>query len=288
MSMGSVTGVGASFQSALDLKQDVLAEYTYATLPSAASNSGLRVWVTDVGINGGSEWRSDGTDWFPIGGEVILAKHDYPRILSVTGTINTGSSGNLTFGQASLMVYDSCWVYLPAVASTPAITAGWYYCKFTTTTLATIYTSGPGSAAFNFSSGAAYTGVSTKVALYSVPIPAGLLGVNGQLVTACSLGMSSNATARSVFIDFDSTNILTESLAATTLVLLEDWTARVTNLNANYQRCFQSGRQGYYTSVSIGTTSVDTTSSFTYHFSASKAATGTRMEVNNFTLRLIK
>ena len=45
-----------------------------------------------------------------------------------TGTINTGSSGNITFGTAASRAYtEGLYVYLPSIATTPAITAGWYW-----------------------------------------------------------------------------------------------------------------------------------------------------------------
>lgn len=46
--------------------------YTWATKPVASASTNKQILITDVG-NGGSFWRSNGTDWFPVGGMVVLA-----------------------------------------------------------------------------------------------------------------------------------------------------------------------------------------------------------------------
>lgn len=43
----------------------------WASRPSAASNTGMIILVTDVGVAGGSLWISDGVDWKPLGTVVI-------------------------------------------------------------------------------------------------------------------------------------------------------------------------------------------------------------------------
>lgn len=45
--------------------------YTWATIPSAASNTGAQVFVSDVG-QGGSYWYSDGTRWRAVGGSYVI------------------------------------------------------------------------------------------------------------------------------------------------------------------------------------------------------------------------
>jgi hypothetical protein len=46
--------------------QAIASPFTFATLPAAASNSGVVARVTDVGRAGGSLWMSDGTIWRPV------------------------------------------------------------------------------------------------------------------------------------------------------------------------------------------------------------------------------
>lgn len=72
----------AALVAALNL-QTFLPTYTWATLPSAAANNGLRVHVSDVG-EGGSDWKSNGTLWLPVNGSVLLARSAVAA--SVTGT----------------------------------------------------------------------------------------------------------------------------------------------------------------------------------------------------------
>lgn len=47
--------------------------YTWATKPAASANLNQTIFISDVGVGGGSHWRSDGTYWRPVGGSVLLA-----------------------------------------------------------------------------------------------------------------------------------------------------------------------------------------------------------------------
>lgn len=116
---------------------------------------------TDIG--------ESGSDWYASGGNInpknpITIKNyidGYARAPS--GTINAGSSGNITFGTAAPRAYtEGLYVYLPAIATTPAIASGWYWCVMSNTTTGTLYSS-KGGAAINFTVGASYTGVTTDI-----------------------------------------------------------------------------------------------------------------------------
>lgn len=66
---------------------------TWATKPAAnAFPVGVPVYISDVGV-GGSTWFTDGTNWYPQGGKVLIAQNSNP--ISITGTLTdqTGSSG---------------------------------------------------------------------------------------------------------------------------------------------------------------------------------------------------
>lgn len=54
------------------LTTPIIGSYTFATLPSAASNSGALAWVSDIG-GYGTLFRSNGTRWTPVGGRAVLA-----------------------------------------------------------------------------------------------------------------------------------------------------------------------------------------------------------------------
>lgn len=47
--------------------------FTWANRPDASAVSPrTRIWVSDFGVGGGSEWYSDGTNWRPVGDHVTL------------------------------------------------------------------------------------------------------------------------------------------------------------------------------------------------------------------------
>lgn len=75
------------------LLSDLLPVYTWATLPSAAANNGLRVHVSDVG-EGGSDWKSNGTLWLQVNGSVLLARSAVAA--SVTGTTSETALATIT------------------------------------------------------------------------------------------------------------------------------------------------------------------------------------------------
>lgn len=69
-----LTALG-KLQAQISAKQDIIQSVTWAELQaiSAAANSGKRYFVSDVGT-AGSDWISNGVDWYPISGHVLLAK----------------------------------------------------------------------------------------------------------------------------------------------------------------------------------------------------------------------
>jgi hypothetical protein len=74
--VASQTGSGNKFvmDTSPTLTTPIIGSYTFATLPSAASNSGATARVTDIGpATAGSLWISNGTIWKPVGGRVTLA-----------------------------------------------------------------------------------------------------------------------------------------------------------------------------------------------------------------------
>lgn len=74
ISISSSTGSGAVvLATSPTLTTPIIGSYTFATLPSAASNSGAVVRVTDIGpATAGSLWVSTGTIWKPVNGRVTI------------------------------------------------------------------------------------------------------------------------------------------------------------------------------------------------------------------------
>lgn len=177
----------------------------WTSLPAAASgNNGDVYFVTDVGTNG-SYWQSNGSNWFPTSPVTLYTSTDsYARAPS--GTINTGSSGNITFGTAANRAYtEGLYVYLPSIATTPAITAGFYWCVMSSTTTGTLYAS-KGGAAINFTVGASYTGVTTAIDVPQQPLKGGVMGSYRRINITGSVSATNNANAKTTAFRFGGTS----------------------------------------------------------------------------------
>ena len=151
-------------------------------------------YANDVGTNG-SLWTNSGGVLVPVGPITLYTSTDsYSR--APTGTINTGSSGNITFGTAANRTYtEGLYVYLPSIATTPAITAGFYWCVMSSTTVGTLYAS-KGGAAINFTVGAGYTGVTSSVDLPAQTLKGGVMGGYRRLSISGILSVTNNANAK--------------------------------------------------------------------------------------------
>lgn len=116
---------------------------------------------------------------------LLIAQANVPSILPSSGTINTGTSGQLALTTALDATYsDGAWVYLPAIATTPAITAGLYWVVFSSTTVGTIYSGGPSGFPLNITAGLAYTqttGSAITLTPSPIAIAGGAMGANGML-----------------------------------------------------------------------------------------------------------
>lgn len=146
--------------------------------------------------------------------------------IAPTGTIGTGSSGNITLGSALHRIFtEGIWLYLPTIATTPAITAGMYWVVMSSTTVGTVYTSGSGSAAINFTVGSAYTGVTaTNVALGTVTIPANTLTAGVVIQSIPQFVFKNSAGVKTMSANFGSSQYWstspTANASAQTLVVL--------------------------------------------------------------------
>jgi len=173
--MGSVSsGRGVSSNS------EVVYTGTFAGVPSAVGRTGQLVQFTDVN---NSFWYSNGTNWEPIGNRVTVWKNTYPAFNPGSGTISASGSGNITLTTALPAIFNGgVWLYLPTIATTPAITAGWYPCIMSSTTVGTVGGSSNAlpsntfsTTPITFSVGAGYTGDLNEITHDSYSIPANLL-----------------------------------------------------------------------------------------------------------------
>ena len=222
---------------------------------------GKKFIVTDFGYP--IEFVSNGVMLIPAGGHCTLAESGIGMGIMPSGTISTGASGHFVSGTAFPYTYSSGqWMYIVSPSTTPALTAGFYWCVFSNTTTCTIYTNGPGSAAYNFTVGAATTGSTSEVTARSVTIPAGLIGASGQLVCdslASISGTSSQKSVRSrlggsaLFLGSTSTNT---QLSLFGKVITQNATASVQYSNP----IFSASTSG----STLTRTTVDTTAEATY------------------------
>ena len=147
---------------------------------SAATYSGYQCVVTDLN---NALFISNGTDWNPINNRLTIRKNKYPQFNGGSGTISASGSGNITLTTALPAIFSGgVWLYFPAVATTPAMSAGWYPCIMSSTTVGTICGSSNAlpSNTFNttpitFTVGSAYTGDLNEITTDSYSIPANLL-----------------------------------------------------------------------------------------------------------------
>lgn len=187
---------------------------TWANLQAyvSASYAGCKLRCNDVGING-SDWRvNDAGTSLVIDSPITLYREEYARARAPSGTIGTGASGNITFGTAAPSAYtEGLYVYLPSIATTPAITAGWYWCVMSTTTLGTLYAS-KGGAAINFSAGASYTGVTTQLNHPGLTVKGGLLSTNRQINVNGIVTATANSNTKITYLNFGGSNAAGNSL----------------------------------------------------------------------------
>lgn len=124
--------------------------------------------------------------------------HHTAKALLPSGTIGTGTSGHLVLTTALPTTYSyGVWAYLPTIATTPAITAGFYYMEATNTTTLTIYDNDTDDKQpYDFTVGAAYTGATTEITMYTDPLAANSLGKNGHLVGKTCILHSASANAK--------------------------------------------------------------------------------------------
>jgi len=183
---------------------------TFANLPSpAGSYTGQQRIVTDCN---NSVWVSNGTAWKPVGGRFLHWASTVASGVAPSGTVNTGSSGNVTLGTAIDKSYTyGVFLEFPAIATTPALAAGKYYCVASNTTTLTIYsTTWSGNvptigSAINFSAGAAYTGITTRVECYTPnALPGNVMGLGGSVVLEYSAAIKNNANNKAYGVKWGS------------------------------------------------------------------------------------
>ena len=237
-------------------------ETTWANAPDATLNNGLTIAVT--GVAGSPIMMvSNGSEWVPVNGQCTLSVSGTGYGIMPSGTISTGASGHFVSGTAFPYTYSSgLWMYIVSAGTTPALAAGFYWCVFSNTTTCTIYTNGPGSAAYDFTVGAATTGSTSELTARSVTIPAGLMGANGQLVCDSLTSISATTSVRALRTRFSGSLLCTQTTASNTLL---SYSGRATTQNVTESLQYSNPVFTGSTSTSTLTrTTVDTSAATTY------------------------
>ncbi len=261
-------------------------ETTWANAPDATLNNGLTIAVT--GVAGSPIMMvSNGSEWVPANGQCTLSVSGTGYGIMPSGTISTGASGHFVSGTAFPYTYSSgLWMYIVSAGTTPALTAGFYWCVFSNTTTCTIYTNGPGSAAYDFTVGAATTGSTSEVTSRSVTIPAGLMGESGQLVCDSLTSLSATATTRALRTRLGGSQACGMGTATGTTI---SYSGRATTQNASALVQYSNPVFTGSTSTSTLTrTAIDTTAETTYTLTLQMGTATDFMINHSFRLDLYK
>lgn len=101
--------------------------FTWANRPDAtAVQARTRIWISDFGAGGGSEWYSDGTNWRPVGGQIVLPG----TVTPVTFTAQSPSFKLLvgkSFEIPAGMIIPGCYAEASAKWETAANTDNKYF-----------------------------------------------------------------------------------------------------------------------------------------------------------------
>jgi hypothetical protein len=141
--------------------------------------------------------------------EIIVAHTAIPFIHISSGSI--AANGAISGITALPSAYPRAYCYFPANALATSISAGWYYCTFSTTTAGVAfldtYTSGvptiPSSPTAVTDGKGAYTGDITERAGITLTVPAGAMGPNGELIISALFAGTNNANAKTARVRWD-------------------------------------------------------------------------------------
>lgn len=194
----------------------------------------------------------------PASGPQILSQSAIPVINPASGTI--GNNGALTLSAGLFQAYTNCWIYFTTGAVYAGSPAGAYFVKMSSTTVGTIYnhilsgqtpyipaspvplvTTGPG----------AYAALTaTDAVLVSIPVPPGIMGLNGTLRLAAIFEFDGSSTSGSASLGS------TINGAGTTLKTLSSAANRAGGIATNVRNRGVSNAQVTTTSSAAGETGV--------------------------------
>lgn len=157
------------------------------------------------------------------GGIQRLATCGIPVIDGPTGSM--ANNGAVTLGTALPTTYANCYLALPANAISAGSAAGTYFAQMSSTTVGTVFnnllvgapTIPASPTAFVTTGPGAYTGLTTAVALVTIPVPAAAMGLNGGLRITHYWAVNNTAGAKGLLVSYGGTafySVTGASLAA--------------------------------------------------------------------------
>jgi hypothetical protein len=227
------------------------------------------------GLSTSSNITTDGTN-FTVGGKItqvsgastpyVLFSTGIPFIIVSSGTM--GNNGALTIVGAVSSIYPNAYVYLPVNAISSGSAAGYYFARFSSTTVATVYNNvyTPGSGvptipasptAFVTTGPGVYTQVASPANPFSISVPANALTLNGKIEIDAYSTQTTAASYMGLFIG----SLYLQSNASTTWQSTK-WKASgrgVTNglfaniefTSATYNSQFSSGTDSIASNITI-------------------------------------
>jgi len=227
----------------------------WAGRPAAASFTGNTMTVTDIPIGGMSQWYSDGVNWRPMGGVVSIMTNNVPFIMPGAGSMANNGAVTLTTGFVTTTYPNGSWTYFPSNAIQAGSAAGWYFTKWTSTTVGQVfqetYTSGvptivASPTAWATTGPGAFAANTTEITGPSITIPGGVLYSTASLMCRTSTQASNTADIKTLRIKYGGTTI--QSVSNTSIVG-----------SGSTQGAWERGNslQGIYASTGIGSTTIN-------------------------------
>lgn len=217
-------------------------------------------------------------------GSSLLYNFTTPIGIACTGNINANGALNLAGGGVAAGTlprnYGTCgmWLYFPANAVLAAgNSAGFYWCVMTSATAGQVYgnTWEPTTSLNNappetlisltgLGKNANYSGVTSAVTIFSVPIPAGILGISGGLLCEMEVASSNLGSTKSPVLKWGaSSNVMAPSLSGTSFAFRGIGSVRNAGQTGKQHYTSGGGTFGASTSLTTAIASEDTTAAVT-------------------------
>lgn len=251
-----------------------------------------RVRIGNVGVGAFSNWIRKDAEWKPENGKVTVLQDASARIKPGTITISAGSSAHAVLTTAIDNVFTAALggalVYINSPSTTPALSAAFYYCEFTTSTTFTIFTAGAGSAAYNFTVGGVITGDTSEITMISYSIAASLLGKSGAILSCGNIEFTAGTSNKFSRARLNSSLVCSSNNTNAAFTTTGFWISVRNKLN----EAINIGSRSFPVSSAAGggsyMTTENTATASTYSITFQTANVTDNMVLNGITMELSK